>query len=305
MAEEQGRWTERPTAGYEVLRVDELDPAAKRELARRRRRRAVMFLTLPGLVLASATVATAYSLDLLGTSEPTCVAERVVAPARDSFTITLLNSNDTDGLAGSVSRSLQERGFVVGEVGNADDNVYVKGAATIYHGADGRDNAALLQQQVPGSKLWADGRAGSDVQLVLGYGYDRLRDEPEPPPPAPSEITVSVYNTTFREGLAQDVSDELAERGFKPGETGNDPTGAFLPDDVAIIRFGPDGAKAAKRLDDYVDDAVLTEVDNREGESIDLVLGNQYAGLVPVTEVPEVKPFVRPADHIERPCTTS
>lgn len=305
MAEQQGRWAARPTAGYEVLRVDELDPAARRELARRRRRRAVMFLTLPGLVLGTATVATAYSLDLIGSPAPVCVPDRVEAPKRDSFAITLLNSNDTSGLAGSVSRELEERGFEVATVGNADDKTYVKGSATIYYGPDGRDNALLLQQQVPGSQLWSDGRSGGDVQMVLGYGYDRLADEPEPPPPAPSEVTVSVYNTTFREGLASEVMADLVDRGFKAGETGNDPDGAFLPDDVAVIRFGPDGAKAAQRLSSYVEDAVMTKVDSREGEQVDLVLGNQYSDLVPITEVPEVKPFVRPPDHIERPCTTS
>lgn len=302
MAEGDGRWTTRPAAGYEVLRVDELDEAAKKVLRRRRRRRAVLFVTLPGIVLGTATVATAYGVNLLGKPEVVCVPERVVGPDRDSFKIKLQNSNDTAGLAGNVAGTLEDRGFVISDVSNADDRVYVKGAATIYHGKDGRDSALLVQQQIPGSKLWFDGRQGKDVNVILGYGYRELRDEPEPPPPAPSEITVAVYNTTFRGGLAKDVADELSDRGFGIEETGNDPNGAYLPDDVAIIRHGPEGAKAATRLAEHVPGATTQLVEKREGEGIDLVLGNAYSDLVPITDVPEVVPFVRPADHIERPC---
>lgn len=303
MADEDGRWTARPAAGYEVLRVDELDESAKRVLARRRRRRAILLVTLPGLVLGTATVATAYGVNLIGKPEVVCVPERVVAPDRDSFKIHLQNSNDTAGLARSVAGTLADRGFVISEVSNADDRVYVRSAATIYHGTESRDNALLVQQQIPGSKLWFDGRPGKDVNVILGYGYTELTDEEEPPPPAPSEITLSVYNTTYREGLAKEAADELTERGFTVEGTGNDPSGAYLPDEVAVIRYGPDGEKVAARLAEHVPEATAQLVTSREGESVDLVLGNAYSELVPITEVPEVVPFVRPPDHIERPCT--
>lgn len=302
MADGEGRWTSRPAAGYEVLRVDELDDDARRVLSRRRRRRAVLFVTLPGLLLGTATVAAAYSANLIGAPEPVCIPERVQAPERDSFKIDLQNSNSTAGLAGEVGRTLEERGFVVADIANADDRVYVKSSATIYYGPDSRDNALLVQQQIPGSRMWSDGRGGEDVQVVLGYGYEDLVDEPEPPPPAPSEIKVAVYNTTFREGLAADVAAELRERGFATGETGNDPSGAYLPEEVAVIRYGPDGQKAAQRLADHVEDADLQRVDSRRGTSVDLVLGNEYSDLVPASGIPEVAPYVRPADHIERPC---
>ncbi|QFQ29394.1 hypothetical protein EEW87_002195 [Janibacter melonis] len=302
MADGDGRWTSRPAAGYEVLRVDELDDDTRRVLARRRRRRAILFVTLPGLLLGTATVAAAYSANLIGAPEPVCIPERVEAPQRDSFEIDLQNSNSTAGLARDVGRTLEERGFVIADIGNADDRVYVKSAATIYYGPDSRDNALLVQQQIPGSKMWSDGRGGKDVQVVLGYGYKDLKDEPEPPPPAPSEIRVSVYNTTFREGLAADVAADLRSRGFRTGETGNDPSGAFLPEEAAVIRYGPDGQKAAKRLADHVEGAELQRVEGRKGMSVDLVLGNEYSDLVPASDIPEVTPYVRPADHIERPC---
>lgn len=287
---------------YRVLDFAELEGAAAEHYRRRRRRRLLTFVTLPGLILGTATVATAYGTGLIGNeSETVCTPVSAPAPERDSFEVDILNSNDTNGLATEVSRTLEGRGFDIGTVGNADDSVYVRDAAIIYYGPDGRDNALLLQKQVPGAKLWNDTRDGAKVQLVLGYGYDKLTDEPAPPPPAPSEITLNVFNTTFQEGLAADVADTLEEREFTVEDVGNDPRGGFLDKDIAVIRFGPDGAAAAKRVAEQVDGAQMQQ-DSREGETIDLVLGNGFNGLKAETEIPEVKPYVRPAETIERPC---
>lgn len=288
---------------YRVLDFADLDGAAARHYHRKRRRRLLTFVTMPGLVLGTATVATAYSTGLIGQPEPppTCVPVSAPAPERGSFETEVLNSNDTDGLAGEVSRTLEERDFDVSQVGNADSSVYVKDAAVIYHGPDGLDNALLLQKQVPGAKLWDDHRGDDSVRLVIGYGWDSLVSEPPKPPPAPSQIRVNVYNTTFREGLAKEVADELAERTFRIGETGNDPRATFLDKDVAVIRFGPDGKRAAERLSEQVEGARL-EADDRSGKRVDLVIGNRFKGLRPETDVPVAKPYVRPAETIERPC---
>lgn len=287
---------------YRVLDFAELEGAAAEHYRRRRRRRLLTFVTLPGLLLGTATVATAYGTGLIGQPDAvTCTAVSAPAPERESFEVDILNSNDTNGLGSQVARTLEGRGFDIGTVGNADSSVYVRDAAIIYHGPEGRDQALLLQKQVPGAKLWNDTRPGTKVQLVLGYGYDKLTYEPEPPPPAPSEITLNVYNTTYKEGLASDVAGELEQRHFRVDAVGNDPQGSFLDKDVAVIRFGPDGQPAATRLAEQLDGARLEKV-GREGETIDLVLGSGFNGLKAETEVPEVKPYVRPAETIERPC---
>ena len=200
-----------------------------------------------------------------------------------------------------MARELTLRDFNVVSVGNADSSVYVKGAATIYYGPDGRDNALLLQKQIPGSKTWNDARPGDSVQLVLGYGYDRMVKEPEPPLPAPSEITLNVYNTTWKEGLATEVAGDLKDRGFKIKSTGNDPQMTFLEDEVAVIRFGPEGQRAAKRLAQQIDGAQLQK-DDRTSTKVDLVLGNTWSRVKPASEVPQVKPYVRPAETIQLPC---
>ena len=287
---------------YRVVGFDELEGAAARHFRRQRRRRLLLFVTLPGLILGSATVAAAYGSGLLGMSETVaCTPVTEAAPERDSFDIKLLNSSDTDGLATDVARELELRDFSITSVGNADNSIYVKGAATIYFGDDGLKNALLLQQQIPGSKLWNDARGGDSVQLVLGYGYKELVDEPDPPLPAPSEITVNVYNTTWQPGLAAEVSDTLEGREFKVKDTGNDPQGSFHEKEVGVIRYGPEGEREAKRLAEQVDDMQMQE-DSRNDSTVDLVIGNEWKGLKSESEVPQVKPYVRPTEKIQLPC---
>ena len=287
---------------YRVVGFDELDGSAAEHYRRQRRRRLLLFVTLPGLLLGTATVATAYGTGLVGSDDQTeCAPITRPAPERDSFDIKLLNSNDTNGLGSDVARELTLRDFNVVSVGNADSSVYVKGAATIYYGPDGRDNALLLQKQIPGSKTWNDARPGDSVQLVLGYGYDRMVKEAEPPLPAPSEITLNVYNTTWKEGLATEVAGDLKDRGFKIKSTGNDPQMTFLEDEVAVIRFGPEGQRAARRLAQQIDGAQLQK-DDRTSTKVDLVLGNKWSRVKPASEVPQVKPYVRPAETIQLPC---
>lgn len=288
-------------ASYRVVGFDELDGSAVEHYRRQRRRRLLLFVTLPGLMLGTATVATAYGTGLIGTEATVCEPISEPAPERDSFEIQLLNSNDTNGLGSEVARELTLRDFDVASVGNADSSVYVKGSATIYYGEEGRDNALLLQKQIPGAKIWNDARPGDSVQLVLGYGYDKLVKEPEPPLPAPSEITLNVYNTTWKEGLASEVADDLRDRGFKIKATGNDPQMSFLEKEVAIIRFGPEGQRSAKRLAQQIEGAQLQK-DDRTSRKVDLVLGNKFERLKPESRVPQVKPYVRPAETIQKPC---
>ncbi len=287
---------------YRVVGYDELEGKSAEHFRRQRRRRLLLFVTLPGLVLGTATVATAYGTGLIGPDDAAeCTAVSAPAPERDSFEVSLLNSSDTSGLATDVARELELREFNIKDVGNADGSVYVKGPATIYHGEDGLDNALLLQKQIPGSKLWNDARGGDSVQLVLGYGYDKLAEEPAPPLPAPSEITVNVYNTTWKEGLASDVANELKDREFKIDTTGNDPEMSYLENEVAVIRYGPEGERGAKRLAQQVKGAQMQK-DDRSSTKVDFVIGNKFADLKSESQVPKVKPYERPAETIQKPC---
>lgn len=278
--------------------------AVRRDYRGRQRRRMVMLLTLPGLLLGSVSVTAAYSAGLLSRKPAvTCAPKVVPAPARDSFAIKIQNSNETPGEGARVAKDLTKRGFVVSGVSNAPDTVYVKRAALVYHGPKGLDQALLVAAQIPGARVWNDGRAGSGVELVIGYGFNGLSYVPPPPPPLPGEIDVNVYNTTFRAGLASEVGQQLRDRSFEVGDVGNDPLFAFLPDDVAVIRFGPEGADAADVLLQHIPDARLVE-DAREDTSLDLVIGNGYAALTPQSQIPRPAPRPEPKpETIARPCT--
>src|SRR5699024_2332848 len=202
------------------------------------------------------------------------------------------NSSDTSGLGTDVGRELELRDFDIESIGNADQSVYVKGAATIYHGEDGRDNALLLQKQIPGAKLWDDARSGDSVQLVLGYGFDKLVDEPDPPLPAPSEISLNADNTTYKEGLAADVADELEDR---------EGAAEAARDDAQVIRYAPAGARAARRRDQHATGVQLQKA-ARPSPKVHLVLGSKWSDLQPQSSVPEAEPYERPAETIQKPC---
>lgn len=264
-----------------------------------------VLVTLPGVLIGTGSIAAAWGSGLMSnTSAPTCEPIVVTAPARSSFGITVLNTSGVSGAATKTAHDLRKRGFRVVEASNAPDDLYVRGPAKIYHGADGLDQALLAAQQIGGAELYNDGRKGTAIAFVLGAEYSGLVPLPAAEPPRPEQIHVNVYNTTWREGLASGAGRDLVARGFKVATTGNDPTGAFLPEDVALIRFGPDGEPAAKVLQHQVSGVRLEKDDQREGSTVDLLLGNRFESLAPESAIPPVppkKPTVTPT--VTRPCT--
>ena len=119
--------------------------------------------------------------------------------------------------------------------------------------------------------------------------------EPEPAPVASSEcpagpfsyqppdtVTVNVFNTTATPGLATQVSDALAERGFVRGTVGNSTVNREGM--TAIIISGPEGEAAAFTLQQQIPGTQYIQ-DEREGSVVDVVLGSGYTTLVPPENV--------------------
>ena len=110
---------------------------------------------------------------------------------------------------------------------------------------------------------------------------------PDPPcPPADllpldyAAVQVNVYNGSDRAGLAGITADELEGRGFTIVATDNYPN-----IDVPVeLLFGVDGIDAAYTLAAQFADATLI-LDTREDVSVDLVLGEDFAGLVEANTV--------------------
>jgi LytR cell envelope-related transcriptional attenuator len=267
-------------------------------------RQILVFVTLPGILLGTATFSTAYSRGWLTPEppKPACKPEMVPAPARASFVVNVLNATGKDGMAASVAKGLSQRKFTVGGISNAPETWYITQPAVIHHGPAGLDKALLVQQQIPGAELFEDeGRGGKSVDVVVGLGYQDMVPLPPRFDPLPSEITMNVYNTTFRTGLASVVAKQLKGRGFKVKDVSNDPQ-KTLQMGTALIRYGDEGDLAAKIVAQHVPGATLRK-DERAGTIVDVVIGNAYTALVPEADVPAPAP--RPKAEtpmVARPC---
>ena len=112
---------------------------------------------------------------------------------------------------------------------------------------------------------------------------DAYSRPPAPCPPeetlplAVSSITVNVLNSSTRTGIAGTTASELTTRGFVVAGTDN-----AAGDDIPLpseIHFGEAGIAAAYTLVGQLADPVLV-LDTREDETVDLLLGSTFPGLV-------------------------
>lgn len=102
---------------------------------------------------------------------------------------------------------------------------------------------------------------------------------PEKVLPRPKTITVNVYNSTKRVGLASITSIDLKLRGFKAGVV--DSSSEDLKG-IGEIRYGAGSRPAAERLAAYVPGALLRQVKREPKDtSIDLVLGPAFGTIAP------------------------
>lgn len=134
---------------------------------------------------------------------------------------------------------------------------------------------------------------GAFFALALGRGWIVLTG-PEPPAAAsecpagpftyqpPETVTVNVFNTTPREGLATQVSDALTERGFLRGTVGNSTVNREGM--TAIITSGPNGEAAAFTVQQQIPGTAYVR-DERTDTSVDVLLGSGFTELVPVENV--------------------
>jgi hypothetical protein len=275
------------------------------QLWRKHRVRQVMlFVTIPGVLLGTASMTAAYSAGWMTPPEPKPVCSPVVvpAPARGSFTLNVMNATGRDGVAAQVAAGLVKRKFAVRGISNAPESWYVTQSAVVHHGPNGLDQALLVASQIPGAKLFEDSRRSTSVDVVVGLGYKEMVALPERLKPVPSEVKVNVFNTTYKTGLAKTVAADVAARGFKVKEVSNDPL-RTMQLGTAVIRYGEEGDLAATLLKGHVPGAELVK-DDRLGTTVDLVIGNAFTALTPTADVPPLP--ARPkqaAPTVARPCT--
>jgi hypothetical protein len=121
----------------------------------------------------------------------TCAPYDPKAVTPENTRVNVYNASDRVGLAGSVARSLRERGFVIGKVANDPSSRKAPKVAEIRYGPKGAAQAKLLRTSLPkGTALVKDKRSVATVDLALGAKYTALAPVPTstamPMCPAPS-----------------------------------------------------------------------------------------------------------------------
>jgi LytR cell envelope-related transcriptional attenuator len=101
--------------------------------------------------------------------------------------------------------------------------------------------------------------------------------------PKPKAITLNVYNSTTRNGLARKTATLLGDRGFTIGSVKNDPAPKAVKG-AAEVRFGPRGALAARVVAAEVQGAKLVE-DKRSSADVDIALGAAFKHLASPAQV--------------------
>jgi len=122
----------------------------------------------------------------------TCASYYNKVATTENTRVNVYNASTREGLAGSVARSLDERGFVIGKVANDPSSRKTPKVAEIRYGPKGAAHAKLLRTSLPkGTALVKDKRAVATVDLALGPKYTTLAPLPSttampmcPPPSA-------------------------------------------------------------------------------------------------------------------------
>ncbi|WP_387988333.1 LCP family protein [Geodermatophilus arenarius] len=117
---------------------------------------------------------------------------------------------------------------------------------------------------------------------------------------APAAVTVDVLNGTATSGLASTVGDLLRQQGFAVGQVGNE-RGTV---NQTVVRHGPGVVEQARTVAAAVPGAVLQPSD-AIGDTVQLVLGPGYTGVVPVQVPPAPAPAVAAAPAPETPAAPS
>jgi hypothetical protein len=105
-----------------------------------------------------------------------CASAAAAPPSLQPSTLTVRVYNNTDqqGLAQTVAKDLQARGFTVSDIGNDPTGRKLTGVGEIRFGARGRSAASFLRVYLPGAASYQDTRATATVDLVIGPQFKQL-----------------------------------------------------------------------------------------------------------------------------------
>lgn len=95
------------------------------------------------------------------------------------------------------------------------------------------------------------------------------------PSMVPEDVSVNVFNATSVSGLAGRTAEALTERGFDVQGVDN----ANAIEGAGIVRYGPAAQEEAELLAEAVGQDVALDLVEREGSTVDLVLGPEWEDL--------------------------
>lgn len=100
--------------------------------------------------------------------------------------------------------------------------------------------------------------------------------------PQPGSVSLSVYNSTNRTGIAKTAASILSKDGFKVLGYQNDPANLLVPG-VAEIRYSIDQKTAATLLSYYLPGAKLVALSATANSQLVVSLGSQYKAVATST----------------------
>ncbi|PJI86554.1 LytR cell envelope-related transcriptional attenuator [Luteimicrobium subarcticum] len=108
--------------------------------------------------------------DAMTTAQP-CVPAKTKPVSYGRIKVNIYNASSRAGLATTVSRELDARGFKTGTIGNSTQDIK---SQRIVFGPKGVAAAYTLAAQVPDAKLVLDARKNRTVDVVLSASYSAL-----------------------------------------------------------------------------------------------------------------------------------
>jgi len=162
------------------------------------------------------------SAKVVQTTTP-CVTMAMTELTTSSVTVNVYNSGSLAGLAGRVSTTLIDGGFIVGTVGNASNNVQT----VMITGANADDpEVRLVASWFVDPAIQADGRANHTVDVYVGNDFDEqngiVPNAPASLPISTGQVCLPASATPTPETTEEPV-DGPAVPGEEPGEGSPEP----------------------------------------------------------------------------------
>lgn len=225
-------------------------------------------LTLPGLV-ACTTGNTPGGAGTDGCADTKSTPTMKIALS--TIHANVWNAGGKNGQAASIASQLRWRGVHIISTGNDPQNGSAPAHAQIRFGANGKQIALTMAQQIKNATLEQDDRTDPSIDVVIGKKFSLV----PVPPPKPSKVNVNVYNAFVLPRTAAQLASTLRKRDFKVDKVGNDPKAGYYPKNAVVIRYGLQGEPAARRAALQFKHPRMLK-DGRKSATVDVVIGSKW-----------------------------